>query len=488
MTETQQTGWHVARVTFEAASPLSCGSGAGERADNSLARDASGLPYVPGPTLQGLLRAFHAETGLDNEELFGSSLAKERHCAARLWVSHAHVHDSNDQAVSFPAAIMTDRLLTFLAQDEPLVRDHVKLDHRHTAEDGAKIERAAVPTGARFSFELLLHGKQEDGTSLDTVISAMAQPDFRIGSSGARGYGKIKVTSAKRGFFGKRDHIGFRALRGEPLSEDPHGALSFECEVNPTPMCLTISFSLQPVNPWRSGQDGVPNTTDDGGKAADLRPTREARIVRNNDEMLELCPPMQTNSAGYVLTGSALRGPLIHRALYCWNTQHNQFLTDESTLEDLQDLLANRAELESLIGKVDDDGALASPMLVEDVSVSLSKTAASPVTRVTHVKIGANSGGAYPGALFDEEVIETERLECRIHLRRPGLIEEPIRTALLAALRDLVEGRLALGAKSYGYCQGYDVKFEHQDREAWNVCWQSLCPAGHVSQTQEELQ
>lgn len=487
MTELSQIGWHVARVTFEAASPLSCGAGAGERADNALARDASGLPYVPGPTLQGLLRAFHAGNGQDTEDLFGPPSSNDQHRAARLWFSHAHIHDSEDQAVGFPANIAGDPLLGFLAQDEPLVRDHVKLDHRHAAEDGAKTERAAVPAGARFSFELLLYGKPEDGERLDTVISAMAQPDFRIGSSGARGYGKIAVTSAKRGFFGAPDHESFRKLRGAALSEDPDGALRSVCRLDPTPKCLTISFSLQPKNPWRSGQDGVPGSAGDDGKLADLRPIREGRIAKQQDTgKFAWCPPARNNTEGYVLTGSALRGPLLHRMLYCWNKQQNQFLTDDSSLDDLQKFLANRKLLESLSGKVDDDGALASAMLVEDVSVSLQKTAVTPVTQVTHVKIGAHSGGAFASALFDEELLETERLNCRIHIRRPETIDPPIRRAFLAALHDLIDGRLALGAKSYGFCLGYDLRFENADHHSWSADWQSLAGDGLERQAEED--
>ncbi len=488
MMQAQQAGWHVARVTFEAASPLSCGAGGGERADNSLARDANGLPYVPGPTLQGLLRTFFVGGHGELEDLFGPTLKGDKHRAARLWFSHAHVHDRNDRAVGFPAAIADDSLLTVLAQDEPLVRDHVKLDPRHAAEDGAKIERAAVPTGARFSFELLLYGREEEGDKLDQVIGVMAQPDFRIGSSGARGYGKVKITSAKRGFFRDGDYVGFRKLRSAPLSESPPDLLGSQCEMNSTPTCLTISLSLQPVNPWRSGQDGVPRTKGDSEKAADLRPIREAQIIRNPDGKLEFRKPGQDNILGYVLTGSSLRGPLVHRTLYCWNRHHNQLLDDDSSPEDLRTFLANRERLESLMGKVDDHGALASAMLVEDVSVSLNKGLATPVSRVTHVKIGANSGGAFPGALFDEEVIETERLECRIHLRRPAKIDEPIRDAFLSALRDLVEGRLALGAKSYGYCHGYNVKFEHEDHVAWRTSWERLGQHAFAQQSQDKMQ
>lgn len=487
MTDASTTGWHVARITFEAVSPLSCGAGAGERADNALARDASGLPYVPGPTLQGLLRAFYHGNSEDSENLFGPSSPTKKHRAARLMVSHAHVHDRHDRAVSFPAAIDGDPLLRLLALDEPLVRDHVKLDHRHAAEDGAKIERAAVPRGARFSFELMLHATKQQGAMLDAVISAMAQPDFRVGSSGARGYGKIKVTSAKRGFFDSCDFGRLRKLRGAALSEDPERALRENCLVNPTPRCLAISFALAPQNPWRSGQNGVPGKASKDDKAADLRPTREGCIVKDQASgELSWRPPTCDNDEGYILAGSALRGPLVHRSLYCWNKQHEEFLVDDSSVDDLRRLLANRVQLESLTGKVDDEGGLSSSMLVDDILVTLCNHVETPVLQVTHVKIGAHSGGAYSSALYDEELLETERLVCSIYVRRPESIDPAVRIAFLAALHDLLNGKLALGAKSYGFCVGHDLSFEYVDKETWRNCWLSLKAVGVELQAEGE--
>src|SRR5271166_2245841 len=77
---TDQLALHLLRVTIEAKSPLALGSGdivaikREERADGkkksvttpetALARDAHGLPTIPGATIQGLLRVL-ADDGSD---------------------------------------------------------------------------------------------------------------------------------------------------------------------------------------------------------------------------------------------------------------------------------------------------------------------------------------------------------------------------------------------------------------------------------------
>ena len=80
---------HLVRITIEALSPLSLGSGdvvsvqRERRGDNgietktgnvvALARDANGLPVIPGATLQGVLRHLYASEyrERDAQELFG---------------------------------------------------------------------------------------------------------------------------------------------------------------------------------------------------------------------------------------------------------------------------------------------------------------------------------------------------------------------------------------------------------------------------------
>ncbi len=496
-------GWHIARVTIEAASPISCGAGQGLVADNAIVRDANRLPMIPGTTLQGLLRA--AYTGDDEDTLFGCAkysggIAEDEKGnepmasnklvikAAKLIFSNAIVHNSENAVSQFMHADFDDVLLKRLAKDAPLTRDHVRLDHRHTAAKGGKFDRAAVPAGTRFSFELMMFGAVDEAAKLDAVLSGLKNPTFRIGSSGNRGYGKVKADGvvAKRRHFPLSEAVAFRESRETPLSAVD--ALSQNCELTSTINPLTITLKLTPINPWRTGQDGARMMTNkerqknrDGGenscgdprkKDANLAPMRESKIEWSSGAG-QWIEPHANNKKGYLLPASSLRGPLAHRALFHWNAQNKHFIDAdnvETVKAELNAFLANKAELNSLFGDARDDGTggQASAVIFDDIAIKVTK-----IIDVDHIKIDRFTGGVIQGALYSEELLAPETLECviRVHPNRREAICATSRKAFLAALRDLAEGRLALGAKSYGFCKGEGVSFEGEDKVTWKAAY-----------------
>jgi CRISPR/Cas system CSM-associated protein Csm3 (group 7 of RAMP superfamily) len=460
-------GWQIARVTIEAVSPLSCGAGQGLDADNAIVRDANGLPMIPGTTLQGLLRQAYA--GSDKPELFGGTQGATTITAARLIFSNALVHNSHNVAVQFPTDPECDELLKHLMADAPLKRDHVRLDHRHTAAKGGKFERAAVPAGTRFSFELMLFGTSEEGTKLSDVLAGLKGETFRIGSSGYRGYGKVDVSRAKGAFYAVADARALRELRKTPLStaEKMWGDLTLCNSGDP----LTISLKLTPINPWRTGQDGLQVAADERKKSA---PVRESKIDWSGDSDKGVwIKPTADNKSGYLLPGSSLRGPLAHRALFHWNVQNGHSICANDlakAADNLEVFLKHKAHLISLFGDARDDGTggQVSALIFDDVEISKPT-----VGDVDHIKIDRFTGGVFQGALYSEELLKPEELTCTIRVRsnRAAAICDKSRTAFLAGLRDLVEGRLALGAKSYGFCNGPGPDFTGTDAEAWQVAY-----------------
>lgn len=452
-------GWHFARVTLEAVSPLSCGAGQGLDGDNAIVRDANGLPMIPGTTLQGLLRAAYQVEGKDN--LFGSA---EPITASRLTFSNALVHDSRNIAVQFPTETEDDNLLKHLMKGAPLKRDHVRLDHRHTAAKGGKFDRVAVPAGTRFSFELMLFGAEDEGEKLGDVLSGLKDETFRIGSSGNRGYGKIAVTQAKGAFYAVGEALALREIRNTPLSstEEMWSDLKLCAPAAP----LTISLKLTPINPWRAGQDRV--RAGEGDRKSVAAPIRESKITWSNNKGA-WTEPLADNQTGYVLPGSSLRGPLAHRALFHWNVQNGQFI-DPDTTTDIQPFLDNKAQLDTLFGNAREDGTggQVSALIFEDIDIS------PPTVRtVDHNKIDRFTGGVLQGALYSEELLNPAELSCtiRVHPNRAATICVEARAAFLAGLRDLVKGRLALGAKSYGFCKGTAPTFTGAGAEDWNAAY-----------------
>lgn len=57
MNESQRPILFLARITIEALSPLSVGSGELGSSDVALVRDANGLPMITGAGLEGLIKA-----------------------------------------------------------------------------------------------------------------------------------------------------------------------------------------------------------------------------------------------------------------------------------------------------------------------------------------------------------------------------------------------------------------------------------------------
>jgi CRISPR/Cas system CMR subunit Cmr4 (Cas7 group RAMP superfamily) len=474
-------GWHVARITFRAISPLSVAAGEGVEADNALARSADGLPMVPGASLQGVLRSFHR--GSDLELLFGSAFGGDARTPARLYFGNAHVHDSHGSTGFFPRNL-SDPLLAILAAEAPLLRDHVRLDHRGTAAKAGKFDRAAVPAGACFSFELRMFGRKDEGDRLDRLLAPLADPGFRLGGRGRRGYGRIELVSARRGFFAAdaKGALALRTLREKPLSE--HGDLPDEIPFAPASNALTIALTLNPLNPWRSGQTGARARTgksqqgfpewtrpmkkvgdDYVDRAADLAPLREPRIRDG-----ALLTPSGDDQQHYVLPASAIAGPLLHRTLYHWNRLNGMFVDpdDEGAARSLEKALDNRQELDDLFGTAA-GGGRASALIFEDVALTVTSVAVAD-----HNKIDRFTGGSYQGALYSEELIETEQIRAMIRLdpRRIGDVGAGQRNAFCAALRDLTKGRLALGAKSYGFCTG-DAAFDGPEGEVWRTAFES---------------
>jgi CRISPR/Cas system CSM-associated protein Csm3 (group 7 of RAMP superfamily) len=71
---------YIARFTIESETPLAVGSGEKDiLLDRVVAKDANGLPYIPGTSLTGVLR--HA---LGNEsfveDVFGTTLKRAASC------------------------------------------------------------------------------------------------------------------------------------------------------------------------------------------------------------------------------------------------------------------------------------------------------------------------------------------------------------------------------------------------------------------------
>ena len=453
---------HFARITLEVLSPLSIGSGEVGVTDVMLVRDAVGLPMIAGASLQGLIRALADREGWqDVMDLLGKTPDKSRTerserggIAGRIRFSDARIHDSTGISIT-GADIPSDSLLDALCVESPLLRDHVSLDHRGAGHDGKKFDRSAVPRGAHFSLELSFWEKVEtDGEAFRKLLQLFHHPLFRPGGARARGYGKVSATVSTRAWNAPFDAVlsdNIADFRQKPSSD--HSTMMLV--ESPKAFCQlkAKTLNLTPQGYWRLGHDGARMRTNihQNQSANDRQEDTDAAFMRE--------PRIENGalakSPDFILPGSSLRGALAHRTLFHWNCMKGHFAESAKSDEEFKCFSKMPLELEALFGKAktDKDGHR-SALIVDDAIFTSDNTMA-----LDHNSIDRFSGGVRTHVLFSEELakgtvkdvgilIDLKHFEATLS---DAAERDIVLTAFDAALNDLVNERLALGAKSSGW-------------------------------------
>ena len=485
------------RITLELASPLAIGSGdSDDLFDAPCARDANGLPAIPGTSLAGALRSLWGRQfgELSAQAWFGSITPNtDEGERSRVLLSWAHVHDITNKAVDglvTAATIGADLVLTHLLRLPQ--REHVRLDHRGGAVAKAKFDRSFVPTGCRFSFDLrvFITVQQQEGDIgiLATMWQMLWQGDLWLGGAKSGGYGRTKVIAIKEVIFDLTRKGARQAAQGARKLQGPLPEASKENGIERRTIALVgtgtrptrevlpcITLALRDT--WRigTGTESVAKLKDSqfNKKRADALPYAEDRLVWKGS------PGHGGQStqwvAEVVVPGSAIRGALAHRTTFHFNRLLRQWSRPLAPDAARAIELALPVDVvEVLFGSAKTQGVLAGDaettptghagaVFVEDVRIS---TAGVKVVQLPHVRIDRFTGGAFGGALFSEELLFQGSLELRVSIDKTRLLSlaqvyrEAAATALKAldeALRDLCEQRLAIGAggaHGHGYCTG----------------------------------
>jgi hypothetical protein len=530
---------HLMRVTLEAVTPLAVGSGnsfrapvrqAGFRPDKEtefevadVTRDVNGLPTIPGSSIQGVLRNLYGmEFGeLAAQAVFGWSKGDDG-AVGRLTVGWGAIHGRSGVAVVgrwMPSTAQPDLILTQLREHARGIRDHVSLNARHVVDGRQKFARAFVPKGARFSLEMSLwsdvaHAVIDDRTLLMEIGSLFNHPALSLGGGGGRGYGRVKLIAASHTTPDLTDPNALRTLRSQPPNRSLATSTFTKGELTATfeSVVTTARVSLTPVNPWRIGGQG-PSITEGtyGARLSTGRPApcpvdgmelrgdkdiqtivREPSIVwtgPGNDQAEWKEPSGADPMDVFPAPGSAVRGPLTHRALYHFNLADTSRKIDAATWPTNPELRAERlaalvkrpAPLESLFGSIKEkaatEGGQAARLWVGDGEVTDVKS----VQAVDHVSIDRFTGGArdQTGVLYSDEVLVGGEIVLDLTLLPPFTRDkkptdtgwdEAVVAALLDALADLCQGRLAIGARSLGFCTG-TVAWEGANAATWSARW-----------------
>jgi hypothetical protein len=496
---------HVLRLAIEAVTPLSPASGQADAThDNLVTRDANGLPQLYGPALAGVLSHVYADYfGLpERDALFGwQHPGSDEGRESRIEVSFGYVHDADDRAVEGivnPAQIRDDPVLRFLAQDAPVVREHVQTDRYGVADDGAKFDRVSIPAGTRFSLELALEGEvdqqKEDKQLLLRLLSLVEVPYLRIGGK-ATTAGRIRLVRDKSGH--PRAHYaaidraspkGCQQLQDLGSKEEPGGrrivrpiddrASNIGFEPVTFSECASLNHSnsrwrpvtgelrLKPSGYWRMGQTGEPlRRAVDSKNDPDMVPHHE-RVVHYDEAGRG---SVRGLGEGGVLkapfTASGLKGALAHRAEFHLNCLRGRWAPEDPAAAADN---AKERGMDELLGSVKErDGkGRAGHLFIDDCFLTLETGAlAGTMGLLTHNSLDRFTQGVRSQVLFSEQALY--RGEVSVHMTvltrvpdgngKSKPIARDVWQAFKLALDDLCAGRLAIGAgdgEGHGRCQG----------------------------------
>ncbi|HAT51356.1 MAG: hypothetical protein HQL07_08065 [Nitrospirae bacterium] len=467
---------HVARVCLESRTGLSIASGLSEGGyDVLLVRDANGLPTIPGTAIAGVLRHLYQRTFPDGETetLFGTE-TKGDELLSRIHFSWGAVHDSHNQPIeglllgAEADKLEADPLLRLLAEPQPVLRDHVRINHRGAAEGSGKFDRGTLPPGCRFTLELLLWSENENDPCWERVLSLLYSPLFRLGGAVRRGLGAFKVVSIHENRFNLKDTEQFNRFTGlhrslgssEGLNLRSKDALS-QCFTAPEAVPLCVTMTLKGEDFWRFGQGRVSFNPEIGRKPPDQLPLGIPKITWSDDGQARVV------DLAILIPASAIKGALAHRFVFHLLRYEGRFLEEMET-PDTFDPRSLKA-VQSLFGWANDtdgDGSQGrvGRLLMDDLTLDLpARKPRHWVGRLTHNSIDRFSGGVRDGALFTEEMLFDLSWPFTLTIidpHREPLQDPNLKKALADVLDDLATGQLSLGAgesKGHGIFTSDDV-------------------------------
>lgn len=307
------TNRYIARIAIEAETPFAVGSGEkGLNTDRLVAKDANGLPCIPGTGLAGVLR--HS-FGVSNwvADVFGSGGNEGK--GSRLIVSSAFLIGEDGRTV-MDGLRSVDLDNGFYSYFHRLPeRDHVRINHKGAAdsENRGKFDEELVHKGTRFVFELefLADDSQEDKENWEKILSAIASPAYRIGAGTRKGFGKLKIVSSLSKFVSwdlrKEDDLKLYLKKSSSLNDDVSewSNLSIKADSD--------------LNGWQDfsiglkGKDFFSFSAGFGDGQADNKPKKERYFDWSSGR------PELRDKDYTLIPATSIKGALSHRVAYHYN-------------------------------------------------------------------------------------------------------------------------------------------------------------------------
>ena len=434
---------HLVKLVIETASPMAINSGEQETAfDSQLARDASGLPYIPATAIAGVWgHLIQDEYGLEIRDKWLGTTSQ----SASLVITNGVLHNSLNQpvaALTHPNIIKKDVILQQLVLASPMHRERVSINDRGVAKQTGKFDQILLPKGLRFSlsFKWADQSRADKQTLTEQewsqLLSLWQDRRFAFGASTRNGLGQFKIVACEQHQF----DLQTGAEAGIQLQATLENKTVRKLNIPPYKAQQTVLLAempLQAVDNWRCGQGTalLGEHTHDGSVA--IMTYSEAQVEWRNEQA-----SFSANKA--ILCGSSIKGILAHRIAFhlrkhksIWaetmaDATHKQWQTAPEEIEDLFGLAAD-TEKESKAGL----------LYVDDINIDFDKT----VIR-HHNRIDRFTGGVQKGALFTEELLYQPRFSVRLWIRAGTVVTPELKAAVSDTLADLKNGLLPFGASS----------------------------------------
>jgi len=403
---------YVAHVTIKTTAPLKIGSSEVDFIiDMPVLRDWNGLPFVPGTSIAGMLRALLDES--EGKDIFGYEEKKSNEgMGSRVKFSSALLVDDEDRVHE---ELLLERNEFLQLFEELPIREHTAIDERGVVKDKSKFDEEVLYKGAKFRFSFECDEKEHFGTILDLLKSEWAM----LGGKTTNGYGAFEI-----------ERIEWEEMDDMRYSEY---VPSLNARLKET---KDLSKAHQPTYELRLKPDmffmfGSGLMDEDADHAYVTEPVIDyEKGALSEDKIL--------------IPATSVKGALYHRTLFYYNQAQGKYSDGEFDKELPELFGAKKGDAKEGKGKL-----YFSDCYLEQGEEKI----------FDHVKIDRFTGGAYEGALFQEKVVQVPEFSIKIRLKEK--VDKKMIDAFEKALYDVANGMLPLGGgvmKGHGIFSGEVIK------------------------------
>ena len=429
----------LARIVVEASTPLAVGTGEKDIITDALvAKDANGLPYIPGTSIAGVVRSMLKQIGTDTDKFFGFQDRNDGE-GSKIIFTEGKIIDSEGKVIDGMNlnAIKNDVLLKNYT--ELPIRQHVRINHKGVTDKTGKFDNQIVFAGTRFCFEIEMLSKQEDienfTENFEKALSQIYNRTFRIGGGSRKGYGEIEVVDLQSKTLNLKKTEDLKqylekssSLNSGSFWNATYTKLDKEDASNWTKIILTI-------RPDDFFMFGSGMGSDDGN--ADMTPVRARKVSWNADGTFK-----DFSNKYILIPASSVKGAIAHRAAFHYNKNTNATIENgKGTVGD------DNPAIQSLFGYMKDgEPVQRGNVLISDV-FEQEPNWDDIAKLINHVAIDRFTGGAIDGALFTEQTLykKGQNFAIKLLVNETAFKDVEVKKAFFDTLDDISNGMLPLG-------------------------------------------